>query len=49
MKTFKFNGKTYRWNVFKMNNIVLWAGIIVLMTVTILGLWAGTVVAASLG
>lgn len=47
MKTFRFNGKTYRWNVFKMNNIALWVGIVAVMAVTILSLWAGTAVASA--
>ena len=47
MKTFRFNGKTYRWNVFKMINIALWVGIVAVMAVTILSLWAGTVVASA--
>ena len=47
MKTFRFNGKTYRWNVFKMNNIALWVGIAAVMAVTVVTLWMGTVVASA--
>lgn len=48
MKTFRFRGKTYRWNVQKMHNAAFWAMIVIGMTVICAGLWSGAAVATGL-